>query len=468
GGVIGGLGSAISDNTTAIVLESANFLGSGIRKTSSALKIRTDASMRFEKSQDPHNTVRGLARAIELLQELSPGFRVVGGLADCKREIPDPPPILLPLAWLYRKLGRELAETEVRKILESLSFGVSEAAPGVLSVSVPSWRATRDISVKDDLVEEVGRMIGYDSITPRAPLIACTVPPANQERAFHHAVRNICTAQGFTEVYNYSFVSEEQARAFGLDPAAHVEVTNPIASDQGLLRMSLVPGIWKNITENAKHMDSFRLFEIGRQIERQPEGLPDETPHLAAAIYNRHGDGVAELFEIKRLAECLMAGVEVRPVAAEAWEHPARTAELLWRGEAVGRIFEMHPSMLETGRSSVLDVDLARVHSLMPRDLKYTPIRRYPASAFDLSVIAGTRELVAELKSRLVEFAGPMLESIEYLRQYSGPPLAEGRKSVSFRLTLGSAERTLSSEEAGRIRAGIIEGMRSLGYELRV
>ena len=176
GGVIGGLHSAINDGTTPIVLESANFLGSSIRRTSSALKLRTDASMRFEKSQDPHNTVRGLARAVELLEELSPGFRIVGGLADRKKDIPPPPPILLPMDWLALKLGRAVPEDEVRDILERLAFGVRSAAPGVLSVTVPSWRATRDISIKDDLVEEVGRMVGYDSIEPRGaagPLRPC-------------------------------------------------------------------------------------------------------------------------------------------------------------------------------------------------------------------------------------------------------------------------------------------------------
>ena len=467
GGVIGGLASAITGQTTAIVLESANFQGASIRKTSTALKLRTDASMRFEKSQDPHNTVRGLARAVELLEELSPGFRIVGGLADCSRPLAAPPPILLPMDWLVRKLGREVDQSDVRDILERLSFGVEEVRPGVLSVSVPSWRATRDISMKDDLVEEVGRMIGYGSIAPKAPLTAATVPPANDTRAYHHGVRAMCAAQGFTEVYNYSFVSEAQARAFHLDPAEHVAVANPIASDQGLLRMSLIPGIWSNIVENAKHLDAFRLFEIGREIHNRPVGLPEEIPHVAAAVYARQGDGTRGLFEVKRTAECLAPGVEARPTAARPYEHPARAAELVWRGEPVGRLFELYPSLVE-GRAAILDIDLARMQAVGAGEKRYAPLGRFPSSAFDLSVIAGLRELVGDLRDKLAGFAGPMLESIEYLRQYTGPPLPEGRKSVSFRLTVGSPERTLSSDEAGAIRAAIIEGMRGQGYELRV
>ena len=468
GGVIGGLDSAISEKTTRVVLESANFQASSIRKTSAAIKLRTDASMRFEKAQDPANTVRGLARAIELLREISPGIRLVGGLADRKKEIPPPPPIRLPLDWLERKLGRSIEPAEVRRILESLEFGVAEPEVRVFSVSVPSWRATKDVSIKDDLVEEVGRMVGYDSIAPTAPLVAAAVPPRNPERAFQHEARGIFADQGFTEVYNYSFIGEEDARAFGFDPAAHVRVSNPIASDQALLRTSLLPGIWKNIRENSKHREAFRLFEIGLEIHQRAEGLPEEIPHLVAAIYDRQGDGVAGLAEIRRAAECLMPGAQASPAEARPFEHPVRTAAILWRGETVGRAFELHPSLVESGRAAVLDLDLRLVRKLSVAETKYTPIRRYPSSAFDLSVVAGLREHAGKLEAAMASFAGPLLESIQFVRQYSGPPLEEGQKSVSFRLTVGSPERTLSSEEAGEIRARIIEGMRARGYDLRV
>ena len=464
-GVIGGMDSAIADSTTRIVLESACFNASSVRRTSAALKLRTDASMRFEKSQDPANTVRGLARAVELLQELSPGIRLVGGLADRSKLIPPPPPILLPMAWLVRKLGKNVSPEVVRDILERLAFGVSTAAPGVFSVTVPSWRATKDVSVKDDLVEEVGRMIGYDSIEPRPPAVLTTVPPANEERAFNRRVRAVFADQGFTEVYNYSFVAEADARAFGMEPAEHVTVANPIAPNQSLLRMSLLPELRGNVLENAKHFDAFRLFEIGREIHRQPQGLPREIPHLAAAIYSKDGDG--RLFEMKRAAECLMPGAETRPCAAKPYEHPARAAEIHWNGAVAGRLFELHPSLAE-GRTAMLDLDLTLVQAATPKEKRYTPIRRYPSSAFDLSVVARERELVGDLRGKLAALAGPLLESIEYQRQYAGPPLAEGTKSVSFRLTVGSPERTLSSEEVGEIRARLIDGMRAHGYDLRL
>ncbi len=467
-GVIGGGGSKVSATTRRVVLESANFQAASIRKTSSAIKLRTDASMRFEKAQDPANTVRGLARAIELLCELSPGIRLVGGVADEKREIPVPPPIQLPLEWLERKLGRAVPHAEVRRILESLEFGVAEPEPAVFSVSIPSWRATKDISIKDDLVEEVGRMVGYDSITPKAPLVAAAVPPGNPERRFQHEVRNIFIDQGFTEVYNYSFIGEESARAFGLDPARHVRVTNPIASDQALMRTSLLPGLWRNVLENAKYRESFRLFEIGLEIH-PGAGLPDEIPHLVAAIYERQSDGAGDaLFELKRAAECLMPGGAAEPAPAAPYEHPVRSAAILWKGKPVGRLFELHPRLVDTGRAAILDLDLRLILSLTTADRKYTPIRRYPSAAFDLSVVAGQREYAGHLESAVASFAGPLLESIRFLREYTGPQVGGGKKSVSYRLTVGSPERTLASEEVSEIRGRIIEGMQALGYELRV
>lgn len=476
-GVMGGLDTSINERTKRIVLESANFQAASIRRTASKLKLRTDASMRFEKSQDPQNTVRGLARAVELFHMVSPGVRLAGGLADQRRPHTAPAPIELPLDWLARKLGRAVPGAEVRQILERLEFGVTEPRPRVFSVMVPSWRATKDISIKDDLVEEVGRMVGYDSIAPQPPLMPVTVPPSNPERLFERRVRAMAAAQGFTEVSNYSFISEEQARALGFDPAAHLRVANPISAGQTLMRLSLLPGVYRNIVDNSRHSDSFRLFEIGSEIHPRagaPEpdspdsALPAEVPHFAAALWEKDG-GEAGLFEMKRLAECLMRGAELRHAAARGFEHPARAAEVVWRGEIVGRLFELHPSLLETGRAVILELDLQAMQRLSELgEIRYKAIRRYPSSAFDLSVIAPAREPVAKIGARLAHLAGELLEAMEFVREYSGPPIPEGRKSVSYKLTVAAEDHTLSLEEAGSIRARIIEGMRAAGYELRV
>ena len=280
--------------------------------------------------------------------------------------MPAPPPIELPLDWLERKLGRAIDTAEVRGILERLEFGVAEPKPGVFSVSVPSWRATKDVSIKDDLVEEVGRMVGYDSIPPRAPLVAAAVPPANPERKFQHEVRDMLVDQGFTEVYNYSFVSEEAVRAFGFDPAAHVRVTNPIASRPGAACASRCcracgATCWKTASTASRSACSKSAW---RSTQR-PAGLPEEVPHLAAAqCTTRQGDGAAGLFEIKPRGRMPDAGSAGAAGRRASFEHPARAADVLWKGERVGRVFELHPSLVETGRAAVLDLDLDRVRAL--------------------------------------------------------------------------------------------------------
>jgi phenylalanyl-tRNA synthetase beta chain len=462
-GVIGGLDSAISDTTTSIVFEAANFHAGSVRKTSAALKLRTDASMRFEKAQDPHNTVRALARAIDLMPIVSPGAKLVGGLAECSAVLREPEAVTLDLVWLARKLGRELEPFEVRRILESLEFGVKENGPGALLVKVPSWRATKDVAMAEDLVEEVGRMIGYDSIAPVPPLVPCAPSYDPPEREFLRGVRRTMAAQGYTEVSNYSFISEEDARRFGLPVEDHVRVLNPIAAGQELLRTSLLPGIHRNIVENAKHFDEFRLFEIGHEIHKT-DGKPEERQHLMAALFSKS----ESLLELKRAAECLAPGLHVRPAEPRAWEHPARCAELWWNGREFGRLGELHPSLVENGRSAILDIDLALLQELTPERASYTPVRRFPTSAFDLSVIAGARELVGELESEIRRLAGDLAVSVEYIRQYQGEKVPEGKKSVSFRVVAGAADRTLSSEEITALRDQIITGLQGTGYELRV
>jgi phenylalanyl-tRNA synthetase beta chain len=256
------------------------------------------------------------------------------------------------------------------------------------------------------------------------------------------------------------------------------------------MRLSLLPGIHRNILENAKRFDEFRLFEIGYEIHKSngaatvPYGaatvrercasasdarptLPTETPHLMAAIYSK-GDGAAALYELKRLAECLMPGCEVMPVESLHYEHPARSVAISWRGETLGRILELHPSLVETGRGSILDLDLEQLFRLGDAAKKYTPLQRYPSTAFDLSVVAGLRELAGVLRKKILAAAGECCESVEYLYSYRGQPFPEDRQSLTYRVTLTAPDRTLSSDEASAVRSAIIDALRAEGYELRV
>jgi phenylalanyl-tRNA synthetase beta chain len=261
-------------------------------------------------------------------------------------------------------------------------------------------------------------------------------------------------------------LSDDMARAFSLSPEAHVRVSNPIASDQNLLRSSLLPGIWKNVKDNARHFDSFRLFEIGNEV------FPDrEVPHFTAALYKRDAlyakdDGVAGLLELKRLASCLLLGCEARPAGeTRPYEHPQRAADIVLHQTTIGRLFEFHPNVVEAGRAAVLDLDLMLLEKLQPETARYTPLRRFPSSAFDLSVIAPPRDPIGNVEALLRGYAGQDLLSIHFLREFADP---DGTRSLSYRLSVGAPDRTLSSEEVGAIRARIIDEMRSKGYSLKV
>jgi phenylalanyl-tRNA synthetase beta chain len=285
--------------------------------------------------------------------------------------------------------------------------------------------------------------------------VLSVVPPDFPERNYFRRLRAFLTARGFTDVYNYSFLGEEQVREFGLDPATHVRVLNPIAANQSLMRTSLLPGIYTNLVENRKNFPTFRIFEIGREIHKREGQLPDEVPHLVCAIYGEDNG----LFELKRIAESLASGITVGATEARSYEHPTRTASV----NPGGRVFELHPKLIE-GRAHILDLDLRALMPLEPHASKYKTIRRYPSSSFDLTVLTTPRNPVAKVQQDF-SVPSPIFERIEFVRQFIK---SDDVKSVTFRFTLSAPDRTLSSEEVTAFRDAAIARMRELGYNLTV
>jgi phenylalanyl-tRNA synthetase beta chain len=462
-GIIGGNDTAIRATTKRIVLEAASFPASHVRKSSSRLKLRTDASMRFEKGQDPENTVRALARAVELLQLISPGSQAAQPI-DVYARKSTPPKIELDIDWAERKLGRELSTDEVINIFKSLVFGVEQTDARKLLLTVPSWRATKDISIPEDLVEEIGRMVGYASITPQAPAVLAAPTARNLEHEQYRAVRATLIGQGFTEVSNYSFISDPDAEMFQYPTEKLLEISNPIIAEQKYMRPSLLPGLRRNLADNSRFFNDFRLFEIGRAYGKGAEGAPVERNQLAAAIFSRESDG-ASLLEMKRVAQYLVAGCKVTPTnAPNRTAHPQRSAHVAVNGQQMGALFELHPSLLERGRAAVLYLDLDKLLALPAQRQNYQPLRRFPTSSFDLSIVAGAHELVANLEKKLRQSAGEGLVSLQFLLIFPLPP---DKKSVSFRLTLGADDRTLTAEEVTHTRERVVEGIKSAGYDLR-
>jgi phenylalanyl-tRNA synthetase beta chain len=462
-GIIGGNDTAIRATTQRIVLEAASFPAAHVRKSSSRLKLRTDASMRFEKGQDPENTVRALARAVELLKQVSPGCEAAQSIDVYARKFA-PPKIELDIDWAERKLGRSLSTDEVTNIFRSLAFGIEQQNARKLLLTVPSWRATKDISIPEDLVEEIGRMVGYASITPQAPAVLAEPTPRNLAHEQHRAIREILIGQGFTEVSNYSFISDTDAETFGYTTDTLLQVANPIIAEQKYMRPSLLPAIRRNISDNSRFFNDFRLFEIGREYSKGPDGAPMERTHLVAAISGRETNG-ASLLEMKRVAQYLAADCKVIPAKAHGKiAHPERSAHIDVNGQRVGYLYELHPSLLDRGRAAILDFDLDILQSLPAQRRNYQSLRRFPTSSFDLSIIAGSHELIANLENKLRQLAGEGLISLQFLLIFPLPP---DKKSVSFRLTFGADDRTLTADEVTRTRERIVEGIKAAGYELR-
>jgi phenylalanyl-tRNA synthetase beta chain len=370
---------------------------------------------------------------VELLQELSPGIRLVGGLADQRKEIPPPPPILLPLDWLERKLGKDIAPRKCATFWSAWNSASRRAAARVFSVTVPSWRATKDISHEG---RPGGRSRPHDRLRfhrPRPPAVLTTVPPANPERASSSAKS---AASSSTRASPKSTTTRSWPRRMRARSAWTRRTTSRRQSHRVQPVAAAHVAAAGAARQRAREQQAFRqlpLFEIGREIHKQPQGLPREIPHLAAAIYSKGGDGVAGLFEMKRAAECLMPGAQKRgrpaasPTSIPRARRKSTGAALWWAGSS--SCIRLWPRAARPCWIWICTRSGARAQ----REEGYTPIRRYPSSAFDLSVVAGMRELVGDLRDKLAALAGPLLESIEYLREYAGPPLPEGTKSVSFR-----------------------------------
>lgn len=464
-GIIGGNDTAIRDTTKRIVLEAASFPAANVRKSSSRLKLRTDASMRFEKGQDPENTVRALARAVELLKQISPGSQAALPIDIYARKA-TPPKIQLDIDWAERKLGRKLSTEEVINIFKSLVFGVEVVDQHKLLLTVPSWRATKDISIPEDLVEEIGRMVGYASIVPQAPAVLAEPTPRNLDHEHHRVLRAAMVGQGFTEVSNYSFISDADAAMFGYATDKLLQVANPIIAEQKYMRPALLPGIRRNLADNSRFFSDFRLFEIGRAYRKGADGAPAERTHLMAAIYGRETYG-ANLLEMKRVVQYVAAGAKIVPAKAHGKiMHPERAAHVEVAGQRVGDLYELHPSLLDRGRAAILDLDLDldALRALPAQRAPYRPLRRFPTSSFDLSIVAPAHTLVAELENKLRHLAGESLVSLQFLLIFPLPP---DKKSVSFRLTLGADDRTLTADEVTRTREKVVEGIKAAGYELR-
>ncbi len=484
-GVMGGEESGIADDTTDVVLECATFHPGRIRKTSVRHGLRTESSARFEKSLDPRLPPKAMALFTRMLAEVSPGAAPSTRVADVAAPAADLPRIRIAPATVSRRLGVEVPGERTAAILRSLEFTVHTAPDGVLEVQVPSHRATRDISIPEDLIEEVGRVVGYDHIPPVPPPIIEGHVPRDPMRALIRQVRHLLAfAGGLDEVMTYSFPSEALLARLRLDPGPSLRLRNTLSADHVRLRTEIAHNLLAALERNATHTPAFGVFEVGRVFypEPGPDGLPRQPHHVGVLTYDRgasSSEAATALFRrLKGILLLVLERLDLETPAADEpagspkpWAHPNRAVTVAASGRGVGVLAAVHPAVMQAldcpGAAVIAEVDLDAVLALPRRTRAFTPIPRFPSVQADLSFIVEEGARAGDLVPMIRGHAGHTLVGVEFVTEYRGPPVPAGHRSVTFRMTFQAPDRTLSEAEVRESVARVVAAARAAGVAIR-
>ena len=477
-GVMGGTDSEVTEDTTSVLIESANFNPVSIRRTSAKLKLRSEASLRFEKGISPELPLPALRRATQLMAALCSG-KVARGIIDVypgKREANS---ISLTTKQVQRILGIKMELEKMAKVLGSLGFDCQTVSTEELSVTIPYWRT--DVRLAEDLVEEIARIIGYDELPTTLPSGALPRHEPDPMRALRERLRDILAGCGMQEVITYSLTSLEVLRKVTLH-FTPLKVANPITTEQEYLRTTLRPGLLQVLSTNEKHEeDSIRLFEVGKIYLPQEGDLPQERHVLAGVLsgpridHSWHGDGEnLDFFDAKGVLETVFERLGVEPsfeTAEDETFSPGRRARIMVRGEAAGVIGELHPRIAErfdiSSRSVYLfEIDLERLlpATLAPR--KYRPIPKFPVTLRDIALVVDA-EIPSKSVQNIIE-GSPLVSRVTLFDVYTGEQVPPGKKSLAFRIVYQSPSRTLTDEEVAEEQQSILERLhREVGAIIR-
>ncbi|MFA6105729.1 MAG: phenylalanine--tRNA ligase subunit beta [Patescibacteria group bacterium] len=469
-GIMGGLHSGVKSDTETVIFEAANFSGPLIRKISTLLNLRTDASARFEKKLDPSLCETALKKAVEMLLELSPGAKVASKVADAGRNNKIMRPLEMPVDFVEKFSGIKIPAKTILTILERLGFEISLKGE-IWHINVPSWRA-EDVNSPEAVVEEVLRIYGYQNITGSLPTFTITPPLKNSLRSLERRIAEILVRDfAYTEVYNYSFVSAEQMNKIGEDISLALELDNPLSKEKPFLRRSLLPNLLEIFKKNADH-EEIAVFEIGQVYQKELSGLrvsagsndllPREDTYLTVIFSNRKNN--QPFGEVKKIAIRIMnlLGVESQalPATPAFHIHPARAEEIKIGENSVGKYYELHPRVCKNfgveGRVSVLTLNLSQLSDLVSPQIvgHYEPMSQYPEVERDLAFVVDkkiTNQEVVEVLAGL----DPVLKKIELFDSYEGEKLAVNKKSLAYHFTFSHQERTLTSDEVSVVEQKI-------------
>lgn len=473
-GIKGGLKSGISDATTEVILECAAFDPVAIRKASVRHALRTDASQRFEKSLDPALTEVALARAIHLILELCPGARLEGPLKTVGTWKAKKITLNIDPESICSKIGIQIPTPKMISLLTALEFEVKKVGKK-LSVTVPSHRASKDVSIEEDIVEEVARLYGYDAIPALLPQQPVKLPIENTERQLEHEARHILALQlGFTEVMNYSFYGADRLKKCGLNEKDHLRVLNYLSLDQSHMRTTLTPNLLANIAANARERELINIFELGHTYKEIGEFMPLEENRLSAAVA-----GTSEMFyEAKGALETFLTAFHVKNYELKpsqkplSYAHPKKSLDLLVDGKALGVIFSVHPATLKAfdiaKDVAVFSVNFTDLVSLGRKLPHFEALAKFPGMNFDVSVLVDRQKTVAELEKiiRSADESG-IMESVKLFDIYEGKNIPEGQKSLTFNVSLRHKDRTLTDAEFQTLYNAVCSTLTASGNTIR-
>ena len=449
-GVMGGANSEIVGDTAMVLFESANFNGVSVRRTASALGMRTDASSRYEKGLDMMNTIKAVERACELVELLGCG-EVVDGVMDVVAKEKAPTVVKLEPDKINALLGTELSEDLMREILVSLGFILNGD-----DIYVPSWRG--DVEHYSDIAEEVARFYGYNKIPCTLMRGETTRGGFSEQQRFDRAIGGAVRALGYDEIITYSFISPtyyDKIRMPKDSPLRKsMKILNPLGEDTSIMRTTILPSMLEIIARNFSYRNkSARLYELGKIYLPREDGLADEPKYLSLGAY---GDGV-DFFSFKGSVETLLRELRITNVKFEACTdnasyHPGRCA-CVYAGETLLGVFgQIHPLVAANyGVDSEIytaELSFEAMYEMRGGIPVYQPLPKFPAVTRDIAVVCDEAVTVGALEESIRRGAKGLLKEVSLFDIYRGPGVADGKKSVAFNLVLRADDRSLTGDEA--------------------
>ena len=462
-GIMGGENSEIVDDTVDVVFESANFLGSSIRKTALALGMRTDASAKFEKDIDPMLTVPAVNRACELVEMLGAG-EVVDGMIDVLNYVPEQVTLPLEAEKINTLLGTEIPEDDMVEYLRREEVPVVDGM-----VQVPSWRP--DLRCMADLAEEVARYYGYNKIDTTLMRGATTMGGYSETQKLENAAGAAARAMGYSEIITYSFVSPSTFDSIRIPADSPlrktVKLINPLGEDRSIMRTVILPSMLDILARNfALKNKGVKLYELGKiYLPVEGQTLPDEPKRLIFGTYGEHED----FFSMKGEIVALLEQLNAKPATFVAEKqnpsyHPGRCANILIDGKVMGVLGQIHPLIAENygigADVYVAELDFTALEGALEPERVFHSLPKFPTVTRDLALVCDESITVGALEDCIAEAGGKLLRKIDLFDIYRGPGIAPGKKSVAFSLELRADDRTLTDEDSVNTVNRVLDALR--------